>query len=354
MQAVRLLAVMLLTLLLLPLAGCGDRPGLGQGDDLPSWAEMAPGVAIGPEVDPQVKATAKYMVRLVRLDLPMVGDLTASRQHLLAVATPMAAGVDLWQENGLFAGTLEGPEFDAFIAALPDAPAVHRDRIVMVAGTVPLQVAPPLRNTTIVFDLLSRDVVETQRLSRGRLQFHLTVGAAGADASGSGLPITLTPHHFFPEPSLEPRLPHKKSLDGRSYDDLTLRLALTPGQVLVVGIDPPPPPPPPQTSDPSADDASAVPQDANAANDDPADPTSVGDEAAPGVAEEPEEPPPPPMRLGEMILGMKRFNRTIQTVLLISVEPIMPTSPSPAATPPTSPSPAPDSPSPDARDTGVR
>ncbi len=340
--------------LTLSLAGCPSAPK-PVIDGLPSWSEMAPPRET--EVDTtelgREATNQRYLVRLVQLDLPIKAELTAARQHLTPAMTPAMAEVDLWHANGLFAGTLAGEDFEKFIATLPAAPAVHRDRIVMPAGTVPLPVSPPLRGGSVTFEMTTVSGLEMVQVGKGQLQFHLSVEAVG----GGGPVVTLTPHHYFPQPTIEPRLPQVKALDGESFEALALRVTMEPGQVLVVGLEPPPPPPPaPDVAEPMVDEEpTTVTDEAGPTNPEDA----VIDAAEPPVQEVTPEKKAPPPRLGDTILSMKRFGHPVQAMLLISVEPL------PRATANTRPEspPAPaggsdtasdTSPDPNPPDTGVR
>ena len=140
----------------------------------------------------------------------------------------------------------------------------------------------------------------------------------------------MTPHHYLPGSDLPrvirqgdsfkviPRTLEEKALDGRTYSDLTLRVDMPPGRLLVVGLYWP-------WSNPTVVNYVQQAQDAETSADerprgDP--PTTVLEPMIESVDDLPEYAPPPPIahHLGRVLFTGARMGEPLQMLLVIGVD----------------------------------
>ncbi len=224
------------TLLLMLLTGCAATPE-PRAEPLPRLDEIAPGSVPGPgpgtSTTPVAPVSASA-IKIVRLDFPL------EQRFEEAWAFVSAGAPREWQANAMRAGVLRADQAAKFFDALPGAQAsaarVERSR---ADWPIPLGVSPRVRRAATL--RLSLDGREEQRLvDRG--EFRLLVRRW--EVPGGGL-LELTPQHAFEQVTLNPRSAQEKLLDGEVYEPLAWRVALGPGEHLVVGLLTPPAPPTP-------------------------------------------------------------------------------------------------------------
>jgi hypothetical protein len=147
--------------------------------------------------------------------------------------------------------------------------------------------------------------------------------------------MELTPHHFKPRLTLEPRTAMEKQLDGRMFEELTVRIAMPADRVLIVGYELPA-----DGRVPAEEQPGLIPTDPT----EPPEPTtgtqaaapvSVYAQSAPPVptpqpTSDPQAPPESalgrvdlqalPLNLGRGLLTVPGRESPTQLLLLISVE----------------------------------
>lgn len=253
-----------------------------------------------------------------------------------------------WRGNGLRLGFLAKDRLDAYSEAMPQPVAFSRTLMNKSDYPVAVLETPRLRDEVRFQIDLTRpprprlvETVEGGDNSTLRLLAQIVTEDDGRHS------IVLTPQHYIPSPfDLVPRNPLDKDLDGRVYDELTLRLTPSDNQIAVIGLHwpwpmtevvaaddpsrsdsellsaaldeaPPPPPndpaaPPPHfsgstTNPPNADDAPASLDEDDAP---PSDPPVRYERVAPPLA----------TTFGSTLLTGTRIRQPVRTVLLITIE----------------------------------
>lgn len=262
------------------------------------------------------------------------------------VVPPVTRGV--WRGNGLRIGLLPREQLDQYSDAMPQPVAFSQAMINKSTYPVPIVETPRLRGSLRFQVDLTRPprprLVETVK---GGEQSTLRLLAKIETREDSRHTLVLTPQHYIPSPlTLIPRDPFEKEMDGRVYDELTLRVTPGKDQIAVVGLHWPWPVGEVLEED-GAEDASAagrvslhtstsVPA---ADRDDPAAPPAhlqllddaldAGDGSPdqPNTAEpDPAKPryeriaPPLATSLGSTLLTGTRIRQPVRTVLLITIE----------------------------------
>ncbi len=254
-----------------------------------------------------------YEIDATRLDFPFAADLRPARKLLARPPVDLDV-LDLWRVNGLFIGMLDKAALSKLMAALPPVDGGEVRRIVGPEGTHALAVSPPLKNRVARITLTRSDGLEhPTTLTGGNMQFLVRLRGLGG---GRSL-LMLTPHHHYSEPSVIPRLPQAKALDGEIYSDLMLAVTLEPRQVFVIGIDKHPEPhvpAPPATSQPATSQPAKPPAKAPAE-------TLVPGPNGQAVAIKPEHIR---LDLGTLLLGRSRQSEPLQSLLLIQVRELAP------------------------------
>ena len=265
------------------------------------------------------------------------------------VVPPLTRGA--WRANGLRLGLLRRDQLDAYAEAMPQPVAFGESMINQSRYPVPILETARLRgDLRFEIDLTRppkpRHIEDIKGGDNSRLRI---LARIETDEQGRHA-IVLTPQHYVPSRfDLVPRDPLDKELDGRVYDELTVRLVPGKDQIAVVGLYWPWPvqevlPDEPDNASPASPSHPLVPTGAGdpASADDPAAPPPhiprpelpgdeprdrAGDEGADGEADEAGagEPelarvaPPLPTNFGSTLLTSNRIRRPVRTVLLISV-----------------------------------
>lgn len=262
------------------------------------------------------------------------------------VVPPVTRGV--WRGNGLRIGLLPREQLGQYSNAMPQPVAFSQAMINKSTYPVPIVETPRLRGSLRFQVDLTRPprprLVETVK---GGEQSTLRLLAKIETDEDGRHTLVLTPQHYIPSPlTLIPRDPFEKEMDGRVYDELTLRVTPGKDQIAVVGLHWPWPEGEVLEED-GAEDASAagrvslhtstaVPA---ADPDDPAAPPAhlqLLDDALDAGDGSPDQPNPadrepakpryeriaPPLEtsLGSTLLTGTRIRQPVRTVLLITIE----------------------------------
>jgi len=193
--------------------------------------------------------------------------------------------VKLWEKNGLRVGTVDPVSMAQFMAKLPRTGGSKKLNIGAGREPVVLETTPNLPRAVELRALLGIDRDETIRLPAGRMQLILDVLL-----SESAILATLTPHHHWVTPTLEPRTPDEKALDGRVFKELALEADLTDDRLLVVAW---------RAPEPEKVEAPAVDE--------------TSDDAGAAGRED------TPARLGDVLLTGTRAGRPLQLICVIRV-----------------------------------
>lgn len=352
----RTLGALLVPLMVFALLGCQSKRAVEEEIPLPGFADEGP-----------AKPTGVYAV-IRRADVPL-DESTDDAWSIIneQLVPPVSRGV--WRGNGLRVGLLPREQLDAYSEAMPEPAGFSRTLMSKSAYLAPIIETPKLRSD-LRFEIdLTRpprpravEMIQGGENSTLRLMARIETEADGRHT------LVLTPQHYIPSPlNLIPRDPLEKELDGRVYDELTLRITPGKDQIVAVGLHWPWPKgevleeddesaPSSQpvdqvllsrsTSLPTADpsDPAAPPLHLTPLEDgDEQDPTDQSAQADPsGVEPQDTEPrygrvaPPLATSFGSTLLTGTRIRQPIRTVLLITIEGDEPV-PADAATDPAEP-----------------
>jgi len=207
------------------LVGCESAPTQEQDIPLPGFGDEGP-----------KRPTGVFAV-IRRADVPL-DQSTDDAWSIIneQVVPPVTRGI--WRGNGLRIGLLHRDQLDAYSEAMPQPVAFSRTLINRSTQPVSVLTTPRLRS-----DL--RFEMDLTRPPRPR-QVELVEGGEGStlrllakiETEDDGRhTLVLTPQHHIPSPlDLIPRDPRDKEMDGRIYDELSLRVTLGKNQVAVVGL----------------------------------------------------------------------------------------------------------------------
>lgn len=210
---------------LLVLTGCQSTPEQQPDLPLPGFGNEGP-----------AKPTGVYAV-IRRADVPL-DESTDEAWSIVneQVVPPVTRGT--WRGNGLRIGLLKRDQLDAYSQAMPQPVGFSRQLINKSTYPVPIVETPRLPGD-LRFQLdLTRPPrprqVETIQGGEGstlRLLARIETGPDGQHI------LVLTPQHHIPSPlNLIPRDPLEKEMDGRLYEELSLRVKLGKDQIAVVGL----------------------------------------------------------------------------------------------------------------------
>ena len=324
---------------LLVLTGCQSTPEPEPEIPLPGFGDEGP-----------AKPKGVYAV-IRRADVPL-DESTDDAWSIVneQVVPPVTRGT--WRGNGLRVGLLKRDQLDKYSQAMPQPVGFSRTLINKSAYLVPIVETPKLRSDVRFRVDLTRPprprLVETVKGGEGsklRLLARIETGEDGQHT------LVLTPQHHIPSPlDLIPRDPLEKEMDGRVYEELSLRVTLGQDQIAVVGLhwpwpmgevieedDPAEATEPNRVSlqtstsilaadpsDPAAPPAHLRANDVDGPEDeDDSDgtPAEPGSDAVESPAPRYERIAPPlPTTLGSTLLTGTRIRQPVRTVLLITIE----------------------------------
>lgn len=286
------------------LLACGgptkiDGDAIPDIDELAAATQPAPG---GSATKPADAIPARML--LERIDMPARRSLEPAWQLVEPDGIEPAVAA-LWKANGLRIGTIKLAKYRDFIARLPESSAASSALVVTADLLTPIETTPTTRGANRLKLALFADEPWIVEARPGRFQLLLrAMSPVAASGKAAGVAdLDLVPHHYFPQPTLQARSPLDAALDGRVFRELALRTRLPADRLLVIGLFPQEAP----TVDPG-----------NAA-------AKAGDE--PPAASQPFDvltapnPPIPTRTLGELIFHSFRYNRPVQILLILGIQP---------------------------------
>lgn len=269
-------------------------------------------------LDPYSRPLA--IAQIERLDLPLNRSLESIGSSLDTSGLNEAA-VQAWQANGLRAGFVDPSLRNKLFEDLGPPLSHQTTQTVLTGHPQPLETSGPIRDPRSLQLTLPDQSPQTLDLTSGRLQWLLR---CVPDSTGTLTAIELVPHHFLPKATIQPREPWKKALDGRVFEQLTLKVTLPLNRLLVIAPDWPQTEstPPQEASTPEPSDTAGP---GSAANH-PAPIEPPNNQPSPEQTHEPaphQDPLPTlPPNLGTGLLTASRFGRPVQAVLLITFSPV--------------------------------
>lgn len=305
-----------------------------------------------PEIGSSPNALSRGVHALIRradipLDVPTDEAWAIVDESVLPAVTRGA-----WRGNGLRVGVLGRERFDAYTNAMPEPVALGQGAINQSPHPTPIietaRLSPNLR-----FDVdLTRPPSprQVEQVVGGKSSTLRLLARIETDNEGRHI-LVVTPHHYIPSPyDLIPRNPLVKELDGRVFNELTIRVPLEADQLAVIGLYWPWPEvetfePEPGRAGREEGDATVRPAPVSDAEDPAAPPphitgparrdTEADDDAEPdqkqtGSDGEDNNPdgnqprvkraaPPLPAHFGSTLLTGTRIRQQVRTVLLISI-----------------------------------
>jgi len=155
--------------------------------------------------------------------------------------------------------------------------------------------------------LLGLDRDELLRLPAGRTQLLLDVVIDGTKVT-----MGVTPHHHWMEPSLRPKSPHEKAMEGRMFKEISFDVTMTGDRFLVLGLMREPKPL--EQKQPQVQDA-PVTQNAEQ-------PPAPVPTPAPAQVPSPAQPMRPAhLKFGELLFTGQRADKPLQLLCIIRVPP---------------------------------
>lgn len=265
---------------------------------------------------------------LQRLEIPLRYPTDPIWAQLNAGAIPDITRA-VWSANGLRAGLLSESQWDGFLNTLPETFGIQRSTLSATSLPVAVRTSPRLGEPIYVDLTIPPRAVRDAVARGGRMKLLAKIETVETTAGAMRF-IELTPHHYLPGNNLPhivregesfkvtPRSSQERSLDGQTYGDLTLRVELPPGQLLVIGLYWP-------WSDPTVVNYAQL---SSQAEPDPE--LTTADEAAEPVIEPiitsvddlPNYAPPPPIKfhIGRALFTGAREGRALQMLLVIGLE----------------------------------
>jgi len=280
------------------LAGPGLRPGtvfpLPGISKLPTPTAI-PGRPVDAEADnPAPRWTPRQLfVQMLVFRRPAPRLDVALR---MAGAAPIDARTrEIWHANGLRVGVLARDRLKLFMANAP-RPLGRVSRQVTSQAYEPFVLVDHVRGVHRVRVMHEAERPRIERLVGGRFQFLMKLGRP-LERPDRRLHLDLLPHHYGARPSLLPRLPQQKVMDGTTFDSLRLYEPLPdPEQVLVIWAQLPPLPGSPGGAAAAGSGGSATTPTSNV-------------------------PSLDPRSLGEAMLSGRRQKTPVQMVLLLAAGP---------------------------------
>ncbi|MBI1367991.1 MAG: hypothetical protein GC162_04990 [Planctomycetes bacterium] len=188
-----------------------------------------------------------------------------------------------WRDNGFGLGVMDRDRVGLFTANLPPRFSAPVFRMPPSGTYNPLTLVDRLAGIQQVAYVDQAGSPQVLKLIGGEQQLLVRLEAP-LDKIGP-LRIDLLPHHYGPSPTLIPRNPQSKLLDGTSFDALRLYQPLDPNVIYALWANLPP------EEKPDSDAAS-----------------------------KPEKPDPQPQSLAQAMLSGTRRNQPVQLVILFGLE----------------------------------
>ena len=300
-------------------AGCGAGDGEGAGGFAVSDAGIKmtelPGPAFEPPAVLEEVAAGVLGHRIVVLKLSFIRPVD-SFDGAMAMADPSGLDGEVvrrWRANGLGVGWVDRESLSLLLANVPAPVNQRRASIVQPLFYQPVVTVERIEGVQRLPYDEGDGVKKEVALLAGQYQFLVRLDAPLEEVGGPTL-LDVLPHHFGPRPALIPRTPEQRALDGTSFSSLRLLHPIETGRWLAIW-----------------------PLDVG-----PLERAALGGEADAGVEVEAEADGPrvvngeevlrrrraavlraaPPKTLGEAMLTGQRGNLSVQTLVLVGVEPI--------------------------------
>lgn len=236
-----------------------------------------------------------------------------------------AEQVKVWRGNALRIGTMDAVTVGQFYDKLPRRNGGAKLQTIGV-GREPVifETTPTLERAVEIEALLGSDRDETIRLPAGRMQLLIDV-VVSAEKVTAGL----TPHHHWVSPTLTPRSPEEKAMDGRMFKELAMEADMTGDRYLVISWLAPEKKREEKAM--SVEETPGVPEATVAPTPLPTEPPGDGSVQSP-TPPPPVIPPAPPSvspfpdavrkpKLGDVLLTGLRADRPLQMICIIRVPP---------------------------------
>jgi len=221
----RLVSALAIAIVAFALIGCESTPRQQEDIPLPSFGDQGP-----------ARPTGVYAV-IRRADVPL-DESTDEAWSIIneQVVPPVTRGI--WRGNGMRIGRLQRDQLDAYSEAMPQPVACSRSLINRSAHPVSILTSPRLRSDLrFEMDLTRPPRPRTVQMIQGGEGSTLRLLAQIETEDDGRHTLVLTPQHHIPSPlDLIPRSPLEKEMDGRVYDELSLRVTLGEDQIAVVGL----------------------------------------------------------------------------------------------------------------------
>ncbi len=208
-------------LMLVAMLGCQQAQ---PQEELPPLRDVAGNVK--PPVNPAMpvsRALVNIQQIAMRLDRPTDPAWETVNEDAFPAVTR-----SVWNANGLRLGLIRRDHLRDLIEKLPPASSVGNEKVLASDHPVAVRRSPPLAGVVTVDLTIPPLAVREEQITGGRVQLLLDVNAAQT--------LRLTPHHYLPQFSLQPRSVLEKDLDGRIFNELALSAGLGPQDVLVLGL----------------------------------------------------------------------------------------------------------------------
>lgn len=198
--------------------------------DLPKLSDIRPERPIGPPEPVTEQAPSKWVISVVRMELPLDVPTNAlwGKVDENAVSDLIRA---VWQRNGLRLGVMDPYQLSDLDAVLPKVVGQSGARYFNATTPVPVWSSPTLRSPVTLSLAVPPMAPESVTLRDGKLNLLVS-----QSEFRGGVALSLVPHHHDPRPSLIPRDPMERKLEGTVFEKLGARVLLQPGQYAVVGL----------------------------------------------------------------------------------------------------------------------
>jgi len=286
--------------ILICLFGCEMQPMLPEDDALTGFPKV---VNIRPDF-PADKAVLHVQAETTFLKLD--ADLTEA-WSLVSTDGIDPQQLHLLAKNGIRAGTMDAAAVSQFYTKLPRTGGTKTQTIGVGREPVIFETTPTTERSFEMQALLGLDRDELLRLPAGRTQLLLDVVIDGTKVT-----MGVTPHHHWMEPSLRPKSPHEKAMEGRMFKEISFDVTMTGDRFLVLGLmrDPTP-------LEQKQPQVQGAPVTQNAEQ-----PPAPVPTPAPAQVPSPAQPMRPAhLKFGELLFTGQRADKPLQLLCIIRVPP---------------------------------
>lgn len=138
--------------------------------------------------------------------------------------------IHIMKANAIRVGTMDAAAVSLFYSKLPRTGGTRVKTIGVGREPVIFETTPTIERSIEVEAMLGIDRDETLKLPPGRMQFLLDVVI-----DGDKVMMSVTPHHHWVSPSIKPRTPEEKAMEGREFREISLDANLSGDRFLVLG-----------------------------------------------------------------------------------------------------------------------